>query len=267
MPTGRQAACIGLHGWPHLAAHTLLPTGNYVALPTPATQRLFNAWAGSAVAAIKARKQDQFYLPKLNHLYDLCNAQFVCREKRDEQVRRRTAVVLCLRGAVGCGCFHHTGTRPTLRLVLLPLLQEEASGRQPAAEPKQGDSPESQEAAEGQEAAGPKALFRTFPPSFWMYSSDVCALIHPDSLPLVDTCDWSGEGGGRGRGRGGGWGGGRGRGCHNHAACVSSTSAHCQRKACALYPPPRSAVPPPGMRRLQPAQGGHVQAAGHVVPG
>lgn len=50
------------------------------------------------------------------------------------------------------------------------------------------------------------ALFRTFLPSFWMYSSDLCSLGRPDAMPLVDTCDWSGEGGGAGVG-GSCWGG------------------------------------------------------------
>ena len=58
-------------------------------LPTPATIRLYDAWAGSAVAAIRDKKQDQFFLPKLSHLFDLCNTRHSCLERRKAQVRWR----------------------------------------------------------------------------------------------------------------------------------------------------------------------------------
>lgn len=58
------------------------------------------------------------------------------------------------------------------------------------AEPQAAAGADPPQAAAG---GGPKALFRTFPPSFWMYAPDVCALVHPEHLPVMDTCDWNGQ--------------------------------------------------------------------------
>lgn len=63
---------------------------------------------------------------------------------------------------------------------------KEISGAEPQAAAGAGTP---QAAAGG----GPKALLRTFPPSFWMYAPDVCALVHPEHLPIMDTCDWNSQ--------------------------------------------------------------------------
>lgn len=58
-----------------------------VVLPTPAAVRFYDAWAGSAAAAIPAKQQDQFYLANLRQYFDLCDSRGSCEAKRKE-VRR-----------------------------------------------------------------------------------------------------------------------------------------------------------------------------------
>lgn len=106
------------------AEETGVNIGSYVILPTPAATTFISEWAASASSAIQAKQQDQFFLPNLQHLYELCATPGSCLAKRTEL------------------------------------------------------------------ADGQKALFRTFLPSFWSYSPDICSLANPDTMPLVDTCDW-----------------------------------------------------------------------------
>lgn len=89
-------ACASFAPSPPLLPFHSVNIGSYVVLPTPASIRLYDAWAGSAVAAIRDKKQDQFFLPKLSHLFDLCNTRHSCLEKRKAQVSSRARWRGCL---------------------------------------------------------------------------------------------------------------------------------------------------------------------------
>ena len=58
--------------------------GSYVILPTPAATTFISEWAASASSAIQAKQQDQFFLPNLQHLYELCATPGSCLAKRTE---------------------------------------------------------------------------------------------------------------------------------------------------------------------------------------
>lgn len=176
--------------------------GNYVILPTPAATTFLETWSASASAAIQAKQQDQFFLPSLQHLFELCHTPGSCLAKRGE-----VRLMLCTWAQACC--------RWKLQLPLLVGAVPPAGASTPAGGLTAGlpipmahallrarwlavcmaDKPVMHAVCclpALQLAEGQKALFRTYLPSFWPYSPDFCSLAHPDTMPLVDTCDWSG---------------------------------------------------------------------------